>query len=872
MTSQDTNDRSGKPRGRSARFILYGAILLALLLWVWLESGGYRHVPPAATEADLQRQREYAAKQQRVRDAFALVDKAVEAKDPAEKNRFYSEIIDTYRDDTTISITRCVSWALYHKAQNAADNSEKSRLLETVVDKYCDTTDEKVHSYVMWALRGLLPLAGDGAGKIAFCDGMLEKYDGRLPDSISSWLLSEKAESLRDRQQQIAVYDTMLARFLSSDDDGAFDLTIIAALDKMKLVADEAEQIRLCDIAIDAFLKTPDRTRYYLFERAADKKAELVGDPSLPLKLWNQVIENNVTEASVMQARSHRMPLLKDDAERLAACDETIALHQDSESEFVQLMVVRARMLKARLVADPEEKAALLRTVVEKSAHIDDTRAKDEANRAVEMLATLSGDKGSAARYYDQVAATSENRMEVLRALGSKAEQAADPAEKMRIYDEMLAKIGDSNETLELREAIYTIRRKIRLIDDLGEKIRLYDEIIAKGDGKFDHRLRESAAEAMLDKAALVEGREEKIRLYDKIIAKGMDGGDSTWLKSAVQAMVEKAKCVDDKNEKIKLYDTALFGTGEAAGRYFLSEPFQERLGLADTADEKLQLYDRYIAAAGGSISPDTKMSLLLDKAGIMDDANDKSRLYEEIIAFCERHLAGWKTSGGAPSLEDYGKRSLLDTLGKAVLGKAELTDNADEKIALYDRFLLIPQPGKAGFLNQSLEKILSKKTEVSGDPSIKNSYFDEKIRTATTDHERVNWYVQKARAAPWAERAAIEQEMLDKFFDSPEKEIQGSLAEALFNVMRSTGDAAERDKLCDRLIDRYGNSDDSRALYSVIRAFAAKADAAKDDAAKLELYNDAVERYKRNDDFLVKRALNDIIAAKFRLENREGQ
>jgi hypothetical protein len=244
------------------------------------------------------------------------------------------------------------------------------RLSAEFIAEYCTVPDKNISNNVRWALWELLECIESRDEKVAFCDKILDKHGNRLSDTLTAALLKKKAESIRNKDKMIAIYDELMSRFLTSNDDYAYGQAVIAALNKMNLIDDESEQIRLCDIAIDAFLKTPRRTHRYPFIRAVEKKAQLVGDPSLPLTLFNQVIANNVTEEAVAQARFMRQRLLKTDAERLTDCEEFIAAHQASESDSVQKMVAHAMARKARLLTDPEAKAAAYQAFIEKWATV----------------------------------------------------------------------------------------------------------------------------------------------------------------------------------------------------------------------------------------------------------------------------------------------------------------------------------------------------------------------------------------------------------------------------------------------------------------------------------------------------------------------
>lgn len=90
-----------------------------------------------------------------------------------------------------------------------------------------------------------------------------------------------------------------------------------------------------------------------------------------------------------------------------------------------------------------------------------------------------------------------------------------------------------------------------------------------------------------------------------------------------------------------------------------------------------------------------------------------------------------------------------------------------------------------------------------------------------------------------------------------------------MLRKIRRTADFNEKNELCDKLINRYEHSADDRAIYAVIQAFNQKAKAARDDEAKLQIYSTLIERYKDNRDYSVKNAIDEAIAAKFRLEMR---
>ena len=874
MTDTAANGKPRLPQARRVRFIVYALILLGLLLWMRHENNLREAVDQAAIEANAQRQREIAAENSRLKAAYALVKKAADSADSGQQIFIYDEIIQTYQDDPSASMKIYVSWAFYKRALDEPDLTEKTRRLDEVVDTYCDVPNKRVKSYVSAALDERLKLIDDGTEKIAFCDGLMERLGRRLTDSLAAELLSEKAKVTPDPAQRVVIYDEMLARFLPSADDSAFDLAVIAALDKLKLVTDPAEQIRLCDIAIDAYLKTPQRTRYYLFDQAIEKKAELVGDPALPLALYDQVIANNVTEDSVVQARSGRMHLLKDDNERLAACDEFIAAHEASQNDFVQFMVARAMARKAELLSDPGGREALLRAIIKKCGGLKDSRAKDLANESVAKLARLSGDLAVAARYYDE-AAGGENDLTAIRALSSMANLVSDPAEKLSLYDRIITRGEKSRDRLVSREVTSAIMEKIKLTDNKQAKIKLFNEVITRDQGKRDSRSRARVAGYMLDKARLLDDRAARIRLYDEVIDRGLVSGNRDELAVTVRAMLDKAKYIDNREEKIKIYDAVIFDLGPKNDSFFyISLPLllQKRADLEPGAPEKFRIYERGIAEAGPALEPETRISLLLDQIKYAGDRAAQARMYDDIIEQCEQSLQALKQDGGRRTPEWLTRSALMNRLGQAIVDRADLSADAVEKLKLYDRFLAYPAVAGTGFRGLYLELILAQKAELTGQPSTQSDYYEQQIQMAATDNERAAWYDLKAKAAEIKDRPTIDEEIIAKFFDTTQGDTERVVAGALLRKIERTSDLVEREALCDRLIQRFRGSDHLRVRYEVARAMILKAQAARDDRRKLELYTAVIDQYQGLDDFMVKKAVDEAIAAKFRLELRMGK
>jgi hypothetical protein len=380
----------------------------------------------------------------------------------------------------------------------------------------------------------------------------------------------------------------------------------------------------------------------------------------------------------------------------------------------------------------------------------------------------------------------------------------------------------------------------------------------------------------MFYKGALLKDKVEKIRVFDELIAKYLESSDSVWREHAVLAMIEKARLIDDRNEQIKLYDTVLLDMEDTLDPYQLFVVFPERFALATDADEKLRLIDRFIAANGDHVDLDFYMSLLLDKAVLVTDPAEKSRLYGKIIEHYQKHPLSKDIPGtpcGHQEAKEHQRDMVLTYFGEAVLDKADMVESAGEKLDMYNMYLALLQLynySYSFFVNEVLTDILTRKAIISGDPSVKNVYYDDKIRNAATESDRAIWYYHKSEAVEMREKARVKDELINVFIDSTDPNVKLTVVSTLHEKALQTRDAREKIKWCDQIFAHYGDSTDGYILSIVIDALAMKADMTEDNAAKFKIYDDMIERYQSIDDPFVKYALERIRTAKSALETGE--
>ncbi|MDR2947343.1 MAG: hypothetical protein LBV79_11445 [Candidatus Adiutrix sp.] len=451
-------------------------------------------------------------------------------------------------------------------------------------------------------LRRKARKADSPAEKVRVYDDYLKQHDGQLSDSLTAWLMNEKAEVTEDPAEKIALYDAMLARFLPSADDSIFSWALGAAMDKVELIDDKNEQLRLCNIVIDSCLKTPQRTQHYHLANALEKKAELTNDPVLPLRTYDKIIADNLTEESVAMARNRRLRLIKNDQEWLAGCDELIAAHQASDSKRVQNLVVGAMYQKADHLTDRDAKLAQWLAVVKKCAQVDTPQVILLARKSVAALAEHSGDIAAVARQFDEAVAQAKNDLEAIRLLESKVWLFKTPAEKVRVYDEIIARGRNSKDQQVSGAATGAMFEKLQFIDDPAEEIKLFDELIemvAKSSEGSESERRAWISSLMLFKTPTIDDKAAKMSIYDEVLSRGRSSNNKEDWEPTAMAMFEKAKLIDDREEKIRLYDALLFEMIPVLDSLPFGFPvddiLQERAKLVDEVPEKSVLYDRVI-------------------------------------------------------------------------------------------------------------------------------------------------------------------------------------------------------------------------------------------------------------------------------------
>jgi hypothetical protein len=297
-------------------------------------------------------------------------------------------------------------------------------------------------------------------------------------------------------------------------------------------------------------------------------------------------------------------------------------------------------MSKARLLSDSDEKAALLRSILDKSVRITDSRARSIAHDAVAMLAKIDSNATSLVQYYDEFSGMPEEQRDEIRAL----------------------------------------EKKISLLDDPDEKIRVYDEVINRDIGGKDKDSRVVAAAAMVGKAELIDAQDEKISLYDMVLFEMTDICSRYFYSRTLQERVALAGDESEKYGLVQQYTVVRGDTMEPDTKMLLLLDeiiVAHNAGFTDYAlrscDDVISFCDEYLDSDenGNEISPvkDVKRTSIMDSMG------------KAILAKAVRTMANGKRASNEEMLKLYNKYLAYSKLGHPYFISA-ITENIHEKRA----------------------------------------------------------------------------------------------------------------------------------------------------------------------------------------------
>ena len=803
-----------------------------------------------------------------------LMAEAEVSESPEEKIRLYDMVIaghDDYGDD---SLPRVIK-ATMGKAALLTDKRKKIALYDWLIEKCLAGDKKRYGDEAINAAMAKADILDNDKDKLAVYDAMLAR--SIFEPSLSTGyrirtLLNKKVELLEDPAARIRYYDEVIA---ANRNEAA---VVNALFQKALTIKDEGESLRVYSQIIDGHWDSGEKQIQNTLLLAAMRKADQLDDTTAKIELYDRIIakargtNDKRHPRYAAEALRKKANLTDDREEKLRLLDELIARHANDKDGMSRRDVEMAIVEKGKLTDDP--------SLV--TRYYDETIAKadndDDIVSALEGKARGTKDREEKIRLYDEIIqkfgdkTSSRLQKRVLDAYLKKAETTRDKNEKLRQYNVIIEKYKNKGKTYRF-EISSAYKTKAYLIDDAAEKVRVYDEMIAYAQDDAYWTVR-----ALLGKAGAVDEPAEKIRIYDSIIDGYGTHKESTVLSNVAEAIMAKAKSIPDKAGKIALYDRIIDTYGKSDD-YMLNqnvvEAIEAKVRLTGDNTDIIKYYDKEIAAATGS----SVIMLMINKAAALTDNNARRDLYEEVIQkygesddpMVKRLVQRARRNKDVksvsnrpdPSIRSLGissrfmardeinelSRQIKDAtdkteklrlnddliallehdplekmqLDRALLYKAELTDDKAEKIAQYDRLIDNAKKSDEDIIGFTVLTAIREKSKLTDDPLLETAFYDSIIADSMNEKRIVNARMAKADAV---RRGIGMKDFLRRTKESdPTPEDEEAIA------------------LYREIIEKHGESESVKDL--VTEAYMALAELIRDKPERIRLYDTAIERYR---------------------------
>lgn len=873
--------------------------------------------------------------------AWAMLGKA-EQSFGRNADGLYAEIIAKFQDNEIPAIRRHVVRAQYKQALRSKNKSVRIQTFDKLLAVYRNTADPDMQGIVDDIAFSRANTLNDAAGVITICDGIISRLaDKTDEDSRSScaWAMQRKAVATQDTTEKVRLFDAVIVKYRDDPAKKVLFTVERTLLLKAEAVPDKAEKIRILDellawgdgressvwVYVNARVKlVPDNAgKQAIYESLLSKYGERLSPRQVASMMYSQAMLATTDEEQYRQydrilerfgdsndesvdfhvvfTITSKIRLSEDKNEKLTLYDALIARCRHSPDDLVQSRFAGALLDRAELVGETEVISHTADEVI--GLFMSGARGVDwsEYARAVEIKVSITGDESIRNTCYDVVIMGNFPEYRVVDARFAKAEKAGDKQERLRLFDELIARHQDSDDDSVATTVLRVMSEKAKSVEDEKEKITLLRTMIEKpgarasgsmsaylvddaiknlvsltGDKEvpirhYDEIIRTSVREdevvdAMMKKSDYVDDA-AKMVIYDDVITRRPDSIFRSLRSNIIAALQGKASLTADKREKTNLYERIVFGLPDKD-----AESTEDGVGFAfwswyeltNNVGERRHLIDRYLAEYKERLKTRDLIRVLQVKAELADSTGATLQAYDELIAVCRDSLAGRRGGGilevSSPSLTRM-------QLASALSAKAKIVTDSAEKVKLYDEILTMANTPYSGISPWEVEKALKEKAALTGDASTKSTFFKEHIRTATTDSECAEWYSRKAEATDDKDESRrIRTELAAKFVDSADAKAQALAARALVDSARAASNSDEAIRLYNSVIEKFGNSDNPEVASPIVRALMGKARLEKGRDEKLKLYDGIIEKYLDSEDFIVRDTINSAIAERFRL------
>lgn len=865
-----------------------------------------------------------------------------------DKERTLAAMIAKFGDSEDHVIRRHVARAKFRRALFPKDKDARVGALDILLAEYRDDADPEIQNIVDDIALARADALEDAAGIIAICDSAITRLAGNTGEESRdrrARMMLRKATAIEDSAEKIKLLDEVIAEYGDDTGKGVQYTVERSFVLKAKAVPENAEKRRIFDELLARCAERGRSFRIFMDDRmelepdAAAKQAAYesilakYGDRLEPgdvismmysrtnqaatdeekSRLFGEIIQrfgdspDGSTDFYLTLSMSSQIRLLKDKNEKIALYDALIAKSRTSSDNFTRRRLADAILDRAKLVGGAEELTRASDEVIDLFTNGANGVEWSDYASAVDMKVKASGDDSIRDTLYDAVITGDFDEFAVSRARLAKAEKATSEEKQRQLYDELIARHQDSDNSQVSDTVLKAMVAKEKLLRNKDEKIAALQAIVEKYDKyhkrtfvsghlvddavrdlahltgdkniairNYDKVIDSSSNEvevvgAMAKKSEYLDGA-AKIAVYDEIITGYHDSTDRSVQRHVVRAILGKASLITDIKERIRLYETVMTGfpgydervTADGADIAFWS-----LYNLLDTRDERLRLIDRYLTKYRNDITPFTLSRILKEKADSTADPATAAGIYDELIDMCRAALAKGSNVRGSGFISPMMTRTAL---ADALSAKAKFVEDPAEKLKLYDEILSMAAEEDSFTSPYEIEKVLAAKIALTGDAGVRGAFYDERIKAATTDVERARWLKYKADALDDKKQSRdIRTDLARKFADSDDARAQRMAANALIENAKNAPSAEEALRLYDSVLETFGKSDNTEVTGAVVKALLGKARLEKKREEKLKLYGMIIDKYLDTSDYSVKNTVDTAIAERFRLTDKDA-
>lgn len=764
---------------------------------------------------------------------FIYEDEAYKRSDKDEKIAIYDRIVDTFQDNTNTYIRGKAAEARLRKLELLDNPDEKRQICDAIITDTIGTYSQD--AYIVQRAYGIkVSLTDDVTGKIRLYDEFLARHEN---DPEMRCPLSETQAPSYDWDRRWEVPGTIPYGFDYRADDTT-RLFIIGALHaKARLATDRDEKMALYDRIIDNYGGVTEVNAKHSVLKAVKAKAELMNDPSLAERFEDQRIHMYPDSFETVEILTKRVNAIVDADARRAACDDLLQRFAGSRDSIVASRITDLLFAQADSTADVSEKLAIYDKTIAFGVNKGNVFMGDPIDAVLRERIEMTDDTAEKILVYDRLITVLEKAMPtdrlglLIEAILAKAKLTAEPAEKIALCDEAIARAKNYRDIYALDGQIAcALRIKAEATGDNELEARYYDTIIDE-DRDINKMLWAMSCRLMRAKDV-----KEKIRLYDKAL--DITKAFYPHHKCVYRILMAKAQLITDREEKKKIFEEALLYCSNEAEEIAI---IKAMAALAETAPEKAAAYAMALdkldgkksAPASGSGQPwhnedDPVLSLIESWIGVVDDDAEKIRLCRLILDRSRKNY-------------DHSTRDKIMNAAKTI---SELTGGRTEMLAYYDQRIEDvnnDQDAANGYLDKAALADSPEAITAILDELLTRFRYSEDHQTQFCVTRAIEWKI--ALANDLSVMAGLYGELAAHLEERDSISFQDDAMKALLNQAELTADRNNALAIYDKVIAKYEQTGGEFYWDAHIKALAGKAELSDDITEKLRLY-DAILEY----------------------------